>query len=159
MGNIISLMKKNFQAVIKNHEDIWQLQILLTTVSTGWLTCSGLSWRGPWQFLSWNCFWLCWNWVHPLHRPCLKWNSFSKWSLLCSFTQISTGEARKVKHIAYFFNGIRCTAALPGMLRMMSFYNLVILCCLMGQALPTSSRIFCFYLSLPLKTLNIASRP
>jgi hypothetical protein len=35
------------------------------------------------------------------------------------YTQISTGEARKVKHTPYLFNGMRYIATLPGMLRMM----------------------------------------
>lgn len=32
---------------------------------------------------------------------------------------ISIGEARKVKHTAYLFRGMRCLAALPGMSGMM----------------------------------------
>lgn len=34
-------------------------------------------------------------------------------------TEISSGEARKVKHTAYILNGMRCIAGLPGTLGMM----------------------------------------
>ena len=56
-------------------------------------------------------------------------------------TQISTGEARKVKHTVYLFSGMRYAAALPGKPEMMSFYNLVVLGSLMRKALQKSPRI------------------
>jgi hypothetical protein len=39
------------------------------------------------------------------------------------YTQISTREARRVKHTAHLFSGIRYAAALSGMPGMMEFYN------------------------------------
>lgn len=48
-------------------------------------------------------------------------------------TQMSTGEAGKVRHTAHLFNGMRCAAVLP---RMMQLYHLVILCYLIRQTLP-----------------------
>ena len=39
---------------------------------------------------------------------------------------MSTGKDREVKHAAHLFIGRRCEAALPGMLAVMSIYNLVI---------------------------------
>lgn len=49
--------------------------------------------------------------------------------------QISTVEARKVKHIAHIFQVVRCKVTFPGMPKITSFYNPIILCILMRWAL------------------------
>jgi hypothetical protein len=40
-------------------------------------------------------------------------------------TQISTGEARRVKHTAYLFKEMRCAAAFTGMPGMMDFNYII----------------------------------
>lgn len=54
--------------------------------------------------------------------------------------------ARKIKDTDNLFDEMRHLAALSGKPRVMEFYNLVILCCLMRQALSLSSKNFCVYL-------------
>ena len=57
---------------------------MLFTEVSHWLACpGGVILSRPWQvavFLGIAC-----DKAHPLARPCLKWNSFSEWSLFHSF--------------------------------------------------------------------------
>lgn len=72
-------------------------------------------------------------------------------------TQLSTGEAKKVKHTAYLINGMRWLAAFlecEGNV----IYNLVTHCYLLSQALSISSICFTYPRPLFLKTLSIISR-